>query len=236
MNGSTEVCSERIRTDSQDMRPEPKLTSDSVRRALPEAQSRKQLLELLGVALARANYKRLARIAEEEGLELPDLKSPGNRQRRASRLDDAASFIRAAEESRSLAEMAVRLGCSPNSLNSLRKAAERHGVALPDGRATRSGNHVATILSERASRILVQGSRRVAGTTLKHICFGLGLLTRECSSCGIGEEWNEKPLVLQIDHVNGDPTDNRIENLQILCPNCHTQTDTFAGRKLSKSA
>lgn len=57
-----------------------------------------------------------------------------------------------------------------------------------------------------------------------------GLLGNSCSACGIGNQWNDLPLTLQIDHVNGDPTDHRIENLRLLCPNCHSQTSTF-GRK-----
>lgn len=52
----------------------------------------------------------------------------------------------------------------------------------------------------------------------------------ECECCGVSE-WNGKPLKLQIHHINGDHCDNRIENLQILCPNCHTQTDTYASNK-----
>ena len=41
---------------------------------------------------------------------------------------------------------------------------------------------------------------------------------------------NGKPLVLQLDHINGISNDNRIENLRFLCPNCHAQTESFAGR------
>ncbi len=48
-----------------------------------------------------------------------------------------------------------------------------------------------------------------------------------CSECGVGREWNGKPLTLQIDHISGDNKDNRIENLRLICPNCHTQTDTW---------
>lgn len=51
-----------------------------------------------------------------------------------------------------------------------------------------------------------------------------------CSRCGI-VEWNGETLSLQIDHINGVNTDNRIENLRLMCPNCHSQTSNFSGRK-----
>lgn len=51
-----------------------------------------------------------------------------------------------------------------------------------------------------------------------------------CTECKIGSEWNAKPLVLQLDHINGNRKDCRKENLRFLCPNCHSQTPTFAGR------
>ena len=49
----------------------------------------------------------------------------------------------------------------------------------------------------------------------------------ECVLCGQNNSWNGMKLVLQLDHINGNNKDNRIENLRILCPNCHTQTETF---------
>lgn len=55
-----------------------------------------------------------------------------------------------------------------------------------------------------------------------------------CEICGQTDEWNGKHLVLQLDHINGNHHDSRLENLRIVCPNCHTQTDTF-GTKVSKS-
>jgi len=51
----------------------------------------------------------------------------------------------------------------------------------------------------------------------------------ECSECGLSE-WRGKSLVLQLDHIDGNNSNHRLENLRLLCPNCHSQTETFAGR------
>ena len=61
-----------------------------------------------------------------------------------------------------------------------------------------------------------------------------GKLLAVCALCGISD-WQGKPLTLQIDHINGKRLDYRLENLRILCPNCHSQTETFAGRNLVAS-
>lgn len=60
------------------------------------------------------------------------------------------------------------------------------------------------------------------------------ILENKCKICGIFPTWNGKELVLVLDHLNGIPNDNRLENLRFLCPNCNSQTSTFAGRKLRK--
>ena len=58
-----------------------------------------------------------------------------------------------------------------------------------------------------------------------------GLLDYKCNSCGI-DQWNGKNISLELDHINGKRDDHRLENLQFLCPNCHSQTKTFRGRNL----
>lgn len=80
------------------------------------------------------------------------------------------------------------------------------------------------------SDILVQNSGYLSTKRLKSRLFQAGLLNNECALCHLGPVWMGAPIVLQIDHVNGDPTDNRLENLRILCPNCHAQTPTFRGK------
>lgn len=83
-------------------------------------------------------------------------------------------------------------------------------------------------------QILVEDSTYAHGPRLKRRCVEEGLLEPKCVKCGLGEEWQGEPITLQLDHINGVSTDNRIENLRILCPNCHSQTKTFAGRNRSK--
>lgn len=50
-----------------------------------------------------------------------------------------------------------------------------------------------------------------------------------CDCCGISD-WNGKEITLQVDHINGLANDNRLENLRLICPNCHSQSNTFSGR------
>lgn len=54
----------------------------------------------------------------------------------------------------------------------------------------------------------------------------------KCYKCGL-DSWIDGKLVLELDHINGNNTDNQLENLQFLCPNCHSQTPTYKGRNIS---
>lgn len=57
------------------------------------------------------------------------------------------------------------------------------------------------------------------------------ILEEKCTKCGIGPMWNNEPLILHLDHINGKRNDNCVENLRLLCPNCHSQTETYAKTK-----
>jgi len=71
--------------------------------------------------------------------------------------------------------------------------------------------------------------RRVNRTHLKGRLLAAGLKDNRCERCGI-QDWLGKPLAMALHHVNGDGRDNRLENLMMLCPNCHSQTENFSGR------
>ena len=55
------------------------------------------------------------------------------------------------------------------------------------------------------------------------------IFKNECNVCCISE-WNNKKISMQLDHINGDSSNHKKENLRFLCPNCHSQTDTFCGK------
>ena len=75
---------------------------------------------------------------------------------------------------------------------------------------------------------LVNG-KLVQSNNLKKRLINEGLKQHKCEFCGI-TEWRGQPTPIELDHINGDRYNNTIENLRLLCPNCHAQTDTYRGK------
>ncbi len=81
--------------------------------------------------------------------------------------------------------------------------------------------------------LLVAGRRRGRGHVKRRL-IREGLKEDRCELCGI-DNWRGRPIPMQLHHVNGDGSDNRIENLQLLCANCHSQTHNWGGRGKGKN-
>jgi len=81
-------------------------------------------------------------------------------------------------------------------------------------------------LTDSAKTRFNDGNVQYRNTLRKFIAEAIGY---KCNVCGISD-WNKKTLTLQVNHIDGDASNNKPDNLELICPNCHTQTDTYSGR------
>jgi hypothetical protein len=131
-----------------------------------------------------------------------------------------------------MAEALRRLGPRPAGGNhqTLKKLVDRYGISTEhfDPYWTQRGHR--RLDATPLEAILVERST-YSRNHLKRRLYDEGLKGRVCELCGQGEEWRGRQMALILDHINGVATDNRLENLQIVCPNCAATLDTHCGRK-----
>ena len=75
----------------------------------------------------------------------------------------------------------------------------------------------------------LSNTQTITSYRLKQRLIQEGFKQHKCEMCGI-TEWNGQPTPIELDHIDGNHYNNDIENLRVLCPNCHAQTDTYRGR------
>ena len=101
------------------------------------------------------------------------------------------------------------------------------------GKAWRKGSRRPVVPARSLAELLTVDSPYPT-SRLKRRLLAAGLKAAACEVCK-GTTWNGLPMPLELDHINGRRSDNRIENLRILCPNCHAQTPTYRGRNIGNS-
>jgi transposase len=173
--------------------------------------------------------------------------------RRSHQRRDAVELLLA--EGLSPAQIAVRLSVSPSTVSfhlrrlglaarpykrhdwhairsfydeghSMRECADRFGFSRASWYAAVARGDV--VARPRAVPIDELLARPRSRSHLKGRLLAAGLLDSRCADCGLSA-WRGRPLSLQLHHVNGDGSDNRLANLQLLCPNCHSQTENWGG-------
>lgn len=190
---------------------EPRPAGVVVRATIHRERTRERVAELLDQGLPRATIARHLRVskatvsyhARRLGAPIDD---------RCRRRYDWQAIQRHYDLGYSVRECARAFGFATSSWEDAVKRGDV--VARPRGRPTEA------MFAANTHRNRADLKRRLIRDGFKTGC---------CEICGI-DNWLDRPLTMTLHHVNGDRLDNRIENLQLLCANCHSQTPTFGGR------
>ena len=135
-------------------------------------------------------------------------------------------YISLIKSSFSLREVCIKAGivATTGNYNTLKRIIKENNLDITHFKRQNGGNNT----SHKIEFYLKKDSN-ISSFKLKNKLFKEGLKEQKCECCGLSE-WMGQPIKLELHHINGNNTDNRLENLQILCPNCHSYTDNYGGK------
>jgi len=145
--------------------------------------------------------------------------------RRKDILDRKEEIIAWINENRSNAEMSKLLGCQPGTLS---RALKVFGIDYKGNQGSR-GRKVATTY-KTADQYLTENVY-ISSHRLKNKLIRDGVKEHRCEVCS-NSEWMNKPIPIELDHIDGNHHNNELSNLRIICPNCHAQTETHSGKNI----
>jgi len=213
-------------------------TDDQLREAVRVSRSLLQVCRHLGIPPGGETYQNLRWHVARLGLEIAHVPSAAGVQRRPSRSWTDDELRTAVRTNVTISGVLRSLGYSPSGGMHRYISTRIHQLDLDTshfvGRAWARGRRVSGAPRRPLDEILVANSPYLSTGSLRRRLIREGLKRPLCEVCGL-DTWRGEPLPLALDHVNGDPTDNRLENLRILCPNCHALTDTWCGRRRSNA-
>ncbi|MCT9082430.1 HNH endonuclease [Streptomyces fulvoviolaceus] len=208
-----------------------------LREAAAHSHSIREMLEYMGLPPRDGPYSHIRKKLDKFGIDTSHFTSG---RRYGPGLLPRTELAAAVEAATSVAGVLAALGRSNSGTARalVKRSIEAHDLSTVHFtgqghfRGTRSPNR------KSAAEILVRlapGCLRTKTILLRRALDDLGV-PHVCDECGIGDTWQGRRLVLEIDHINGDRLDNRRENLRYLCPSCHSQTSTFSNRSRCLSA
>ena len=229
----------------------PRYTSEQLIEAVANSNNIRQVCLALGLRGRGANYDTIRRHIAQLDMDTSHFarsrRSGSPIQRRLfdeQPLVGRTQFPATREElevavasSSSLAEVARRLdlvGTCGNYYRPLHALIERYQLDISHfrGQGWSRGQKLPNRAKRPLAEILVENST-YQSARLRIRLTEEGLKEERCEGC-LKTKWNGFPIPLELDHINGDRHDNRIENLRLLCPNCHALTDNYRGRNIGR--
>lgn len=205
------------------------VTKEELIVAIKGSKTKAEVLRKLGYVVHRSLYIKLDNLCAQYNIEPPN-----------SRKKSQIGVIRALSEEElknihsnctSIEQIMSRLNLKSSSARTLLSKRLRDlGLLYTRNRPQESygKNNSKYISAEK----YLGTSKNITNSKLKIKLFEEGILDNLCSACGIGPEYNNKPLTLELHHIDGDSKNNTLSNLKILCPNCHTQTDNYRSKNI----
>jgi 5-methylcytosine-specific restriction endonuclease McrA len=138
------------------------------------------------------------------------------------------NFKKVCKESNSMAQAAIKLGLHFNTF-------KKYAIKFNCYETNQSGKGINKKGSPKfeLNDILEGNHPHFQTYKLKNRMLREGLVENVCSACGINE-WFGKSINMELDHIDGDRSNHKLENLRMLCPNCHSQTETYRSKNIKK--
>ena len=144
-------------------------------------------------------------------------------------------LIEAVKSSSSMRQVLQKLGVAPygGNYDVLRKAIRFFGLETPHftGQAWNKGKNLPP---RQPIKKYLNNEAPIQSYKLKSRLLKEGVFEHKCSNCN-QTTWLDRPIPLELDHINGNNKDNRLKNLRLLCPNCHALTPTYRSKKRSRT-
>ncbi|MEU9570448.1 HNH endonuclease signature motif containing protein [Streptomyces massasporeus] len=210
-----------------------------LREAAARSTSIREVVEYMGLSPRDAPYGYIRKKLDDFRIDTSHF--TGRRGDRAGAFFSREELTRAVAASQSLAGVMRILGLSPvggSARSRVRHSIESYGLSTTHFTGQAHLRGTPSPRRKSAPQVLVRltpGSPRTRTALLRRALDDLGV-PHVCNECGIGENWQGRRLVLELDHINGDRLNNQVENLRYLCPSCHSQTKTHSRPRRSVTA
>ena len=184
----------------------------------------KEILLELDILPIESNYKTLKKYLKKYNIDYSQIKRGVDRKSIGSTNYDEDNLRKIIVESSTYSEVLIKLGVGIRG--SCRKTLYKYIAKYNIDVSHFNANAIRTkklhnFIKIPLNKILVENSTYNSGTNIKNRLYNEGLKEHKCELCGQGENWQGKHMSLILDHIDGVPNNNKIENLKIVCPNCN---------------